>query len=158
MLPLLLLYILYKPPSGFQANYVAIATASHIIKMRDITVTTLLAFATQSVNTANKTLKNDIKETVTEETIKAKILNYRLYIDLIETIVKLIDRIIQRDTIVKVDDEITEIDDTCIMEAARQTLTEDQTDEQLKNEWENHTEACRRTQDKNRLMEQMSVR
>ena len=88
-------YILYKPPSGFQANYVAIATASHIIKMRNITVTTLLAFATQSANTANKTLKNDIKETVTEETIKAKILNYRLYIDLIETIVKLIDRVIQ---------------------------------------------------------------
>ena len=48
--------------------------------------------------------------------------------------------------------------DTCIMEAARQTLAEDQTDEQLKNEWENHTEARRRTQDKNRLMEQMSVR
>ena len=98
-------YILYKPPSGFQANYVAIATASHIIKTRDITVTMLLAFTTQSANTVNKTLKNDIKEMVTEETIKAKILNYRLYIDLIETIVKLI----QRDTIVKVDDEITEI-------------------------------------------------
>ena len=48
--------------------------------------------------------------------------------------------------------------DTCIMEAARQTLAEDQTDEQLKNEWENHTEARRRTQDKNRFMEQMSVR
>ena len=48
--------------------------------------------------------------------------------------------------------------DTCIMEAARQTLTEDQTDKQLKNEWENHTEARRRMQDKNRLMEQMSVR
>ena len=73
----------------------AIATVSHIIKTRDITVTMLLAFATQSANTANKTLKNDTKETVTEETIKAKILNYRLYIDLIETIVKLIDRVIQ---------------------------------------------------------------
>ena len=183
-------YILYKPSSGFQANYVAIATASHIIKTRNITVTTLLAFATQSTNTANKTLKNDIKETVTKETIKVKILNYRLYIDLIETIVKLIDCVIQRDAIVKVDDEITEINaliefmnnknaspkckqlkstitaeqftatdnDTCIMEAARQTLAEDQTDEQLKNEWENHTEACRRTQDKNRLIEQMSFR
>ena len=88
-------YILYKLPSGFQANYVAIATVSHIIKTRDITVTTLLTFTTQSANTANKTLKNDIKETVTEETIKAKILNYRLYIDLIETIMKLIDRVIQ---------------------------------------------------------------
>ena len=44
------------------------------------------------------------------------------------------------------------------MEAARQTLAEDQTGEQLKNEWENHTEARHRTQDKNRLMEQMSVR
>ena len=88
-------YILYKPPNGFQANYVAIVTASHIIKMRDITVTTLLAFATQSANTASKTLKNDIKEAVTEETIKVKILNYRLYIDLIETIVKLVDRVIQ---------------------------------------------------------------
>ena len=179
-----------QTPSGFQANYVAIATASHIIKTRDITVTTLLAFATQSANTANKALKNDIKETVTEETIKAKILNYRLYIDLIETIVKLIDHVIQWDAIIKVDDEITEINaliefmnnknaspkckqlkstitaeqftaadnDTCIMEAARQTLAEDQTDEQLKNEWENHTEARRRTQDKNRLMEQMLVR
>ena len=48
--------------------------------------------------------------------------------------------------------------DTCIMEAAKQALAEDQTDKQLKNEWENHTEACRRTQDKNRLMEQMSAR
>ena len=48
--------------------------------------------------------------------------------------------------------------DTRIMEAARQTLTEDQTNEQVKNEWENCTEARRRTQDKNRLMEQMSVR
>ena len=183
-------YILYKPPSGFQANYMAIATASHIIKTRDITVMTLLAFATQSANTAYKTLKSETKETVTEETIKAKILNYRLYIDLIETIVKLIDRITQRDAIIKVDDEITEINaliefmnnknaspkckqlkstitaeqftaadnNTRIMEAARQMLAEDQTDEQLKNEWENHTEAHRRMQDKNRLMEQMSVR
>ena len=81
-------YILYKPPNGFQANYVAIATG-------DITVTMLLAFATQSTNTASKTLKNDIKETVTEETIKTKILNYRLYIDLIETIMKLVNRVIQ---------------------------------------------------------------
>ena len=48
-------YILYKPPSGLQANYVATATASHIIKMRDITVTMLLAFTTQSMNTASKT-------------------------------------------------------------------------------------------------------
>ena len=183
-------YILYKPPSRFQANYVAIATVLHIIKTRDITVTMLLAFATQSTNTAYKTLKSDTKETVTEETIKAKILNYRLYIDLIETIVKLIDHVIQRDTIIKVDDEITKINtliefmnnkntspkckqlkstitaeqftatdnDTRIMEAARQTLAEDQTDEQLKNKWENHTEAHRRMQDKNRLMEQMSVR
>ena len=183
-------YILYKPPNGFQANYMAIATVSHIIKMRDITVTTLLAFATQSANTASKTLKNDIKEAVTEETIKAKILNYRLYIDLIETIVKLVDCIIQRDAIVKVDDKITEINtliefmnnknvspkckqlkstitaeqftaahnDTRIMEAAKQALTEDQTNEQLKNEWKNHTEAHRRTQDKNRLMELMSAR
>ena len=94
-------YILYKPPSGFQANYVAIATVSHIIKTGDITVTTLLAFTTQSTNTANKTLKNNIKETVTEETSKAKILNYRLCIDLIETIVKLIDHVIQRDAIIK---------------------------------------------------------
>ena len=86
---------MYKPPSGFQANYVAIATVSHIIKTRDITVTTLLAFATQSTNTAYKTLKSETKETVTEETIKAKILNYRLHTDLTETIVKLIDRATQ---------------------------------------------------------------
>ena len=127
---------------------------------------------------------------VTEETIKAKILNYRLCIDLIETIMKLIDCVIPRDAIVKVDDEITKINaliefmnnknaspkckqlkstitaeqftatgnNTPIMEAARQTLTKDQTNEQLKNEWENHTEARCRTQDKNRLMEQMLVR
>ena len=44
------------------------------------------------------------------------------------------------------------------MEAAKQALAEDQTNEQLKNEWENHTEARHRTQDKNRLMEQMSAR
>ena len=80
-------YILYKPPNEFQAKYVALATASHIIKTRDVTVTTLLAFATQSANTASKTLKNDIREAVTEDTLRTKILNYRLYIDLIETIV-----------------------------------------------------------------------
>ena len=183
-------YILYKAPNGFQANCVAIATVSHIIEMRDITVTTFLAFATQSANTASKTLKNDIKEAVTEETIKTKILNYRLYIDLIETIVKLVDRVVQRDAIIKVDDEITEINaliefmnnknvspkckqlkstitaeqftaadnDTRIMETAKQALAKDQTNEQLKNEWENHTEAHCRTQDKNRLMEQMLAR
>ena len=183
-------YILYKPPNGFQANYVAIATVSHIIKMKDITVTTLLVFRTQSANTASKTLKNDIKEAVTEETIKTKILNYRLYIDLIETIVKLVNQVAQRDAIIKVDDEITEINaliefmnnknvspkckqlkstitaeqftatdnDPRIMEAAKQALAEDQIDKQHKNEWENHTEARCRTQDKNRLMEQMSAR
>ena len=79
-------YILYKPPNEFQAKYMAIATASHIIKTRDITVTMLLAFATQSANTASK---NDIREAITEDTLRAKILNYRLYIDLIETIVTL---------------------------------------------------------------------
>ena len=69
----------------------AIATASHIIKTRDITVTTLQTFTTQSANTASKTLKNDIREAVTEEAIRTKILNYRLYIDLIETIVTLVE-------------------------------------------------------------------
>ena len=135
-------------------------------------------------------IKYQIKEAVTEETIKSKIFNYRLYIDLIETIMKLVDCVVQRDAIVKVDDEITEINtliefmnnknvspkckqlkstitaeqftatdnDTCIIEAAKQALAKDQTDEQLKNEWENHTEARHRTQDKNRLMEQMSAR
>ena len=82
-------YILYKSPNNFQAKYVALATASHIIKTRDVTVTTLLAFATQSANIASKTLKSDIREAVTEDTLRAKILNYRLYIELIETIVTL---------------------------------------------------------------------
>ena len=82
-------YILYKPPNEFQAKYVTLATASHIIKTRDVTVTTLLAFATQSANIASKTLKSDIREAVTEDTLRPKILNYRLYIDLIETIVTL---------------------------------------------------------------------
>ena len=82
-------YILYKSPNEFQAKYMALATASHIIKTRDITVTMLLAFATQSANIASKTPKSDIREAVTEDTLRAKILNYRLYIDLIETIVTL---------------------------------------------------------------------
>ena len=183
-------YILYKPPNKFQAKHMATATVSHIIKTRNITVTTLLAFATQSANTTSKTLKNDIREAVTEDTLRAKILNYRLYIDLIEIIVTLTERVVERDTIIKVDDEITEINariefmnnknaspkckqlnstitaeqfvatnnDTRIMEAAKQALAEDLTDEHLKNEWEKHTEACRKTQDKNRLMEQMTAR
>ena len=145
----------------------ALATASHIIKTRDVTVTTLLAFATQSANTASKTLKNDIREAVAEDTLRAKILNYRLYIDLIETIVTLTKRVVEQDTIIKVDDEITEINaqiefmnnknaspkckqlnntitaeqfvaannNTCIMEAAKQALAEDLTDEHFKNEW-----------------------
>ena len=38
--------------------------------------------------------------------------------------------------------------DMCIMEAAKQALAEDLTDEHFKNEWEKHTEACHKTQDK----------
>ena len=103
---------------------------------------------------------------------------------------KLVKRIVQRDAIIKVDDEIIKINvliefmnnknaspkckqlkstitveqftaadnDTHMMEAAKKALAEDQTDEQLKNKWENHTEARHRTQDKNRLMEQMLAR
>ena len=102
----------------------------------------------------------------------------------------LVEQVVQRDAIIKVDDEITEINaliefmnnknaspkckqlkntitaeqftaannNTHIMKAAKQALAEDQTNKQLNNEWENHTEARRRTQDKNRLMEQMSAR
>ena len=82
-------YILYKPPNKFQAKYMTLATGSHIIKTRDVTVTMLLAFVTQSANLASKTLKNNIKEALTEDTLRPKILNYRLYIDLIETILML---------------------------------------------------------------------
>ena len=45
-----------------------------------------------------------------------------------------------------------------IMDLARQTLNENLTDEYFRNEWEKHTEACNKTQDKTRLMEQMTAR
>ena len=167
-----------------------LATGSHIIKTRDITVMMLLAFTTQSANSAVKTLKNNIKEAPTEETFRPKILNYRLYIDLIGTILTLIECIAEQEAIVKVDDEITEINariefmnnnnvipkckqlnntitveqflavnnDMRIMDLAHQTLNENLTDEYFRNEWEKHTEACRKTQDKTRLMEQMTAR
>ena len=48
--------------------------------------------------------------------------------------------------------------DTCIIDLARQTLNENLTDEYFRNEWEKHTEACNKTQDKTRLMEQMTAR
>ena len=87
----------------------ALATVSHIIKTREVIVTTLLAFVTQSANIASKTLKSDIREAVPEDTLRPKILNYRSYIDLIERIVTLTERLVERETIIKVDDEITEI-------------------------------------------------
>ena len=183
-------YVIYKPPNEFQAKFVALATGSHIIKTRDVTVTMLLAFATQSANSAVKTLKNNIKEAPTEETFRPKILNYRLYIDLIRTILTLIECIAEREAIVKVDDEITKINariefmnnsnvipkckqlnnmitveqflvmnnNTCIMDLVCQTLNENLTDEYFRNKWEKHMEAHRKTQDKTRLMEQMTAR
>ena len=44
------------------------------------------------------------------------------------------------------------------MDAVKQALAEDLINEYFKNEWEKHTEACRKTQDKTRLMEQMTAR
>ena len=150
----------------------------------------LLAFTTQSTNSAVKILKNNIKEAPTEETFRPKILNYRLYIDLIKTILTLIKRIAEQETIIKVHDEITEINartefmnnsnviprckqlnnmitvgqflvtnnDMHIMDLAHQTLNENLTNDYFRNEWEKHTEACDKTQDKTRLMEQMTAR
>ena len=168
----------------------ALATGSHIIKTRDVTVTMLLAFATQSTNSAIKTLKNNIKEAPTEDTLRPKILNYRLYIDLIKTILTLTKRVVEREAIIKMDDKITEINariefmnnknvfpkckqlnntitveqflavnnNTCIMDLACQTLNENLTNKYFRNEWEKHTETCCKTQDKTRLMEQMTAR
>ena len=102
-------YILYKPPSKFQVKFVALATASHIIKTMDVTVTMLLAFTTQRVNSAVKILKNITKEAPMEEMLRPKILNYRQHVDLIQTLITLIECITEREPIVKTNDEITEI-------------------------------------------------
>ena len=93
----------------FQAKFVALVAASHIIKTRDITVITLLAFATQNANSAIKTIRNTIRDAPTEEMLRPKILNYRLYVDLIQTIITLIKCLAEQETSVKADDEVTEI-------------------------------------------------
>ena len=182
-------YILYKPPNEFQVKFIALTSASHIIKTRDVTVTTLLAFSTQNANSAIKTLKNTIRDAPTEEMLKPKILNYRLYMDLIQMIITLIKCIAKQEPIVKADDEVTKINtriefmnnsyifprckqlnnavtaeqfivvnDTRIMDAAHQTLSENTPDDYFTSEWQRHIEACRKTQDKTRLMEQMTAR
>ena len=69
----------------------------------------LLAFATQTATSAAKALKNTTREAHTEEALIAKVLNYRLYIDLIQKITELITHVTDREPIVKVDDEINEV-------------------------------------------------
>ena len=59
---------------------------------------------------------------------------------------------------VTVEQFIATNNDTRIMDAAKQALTENLTDEYFKSEWEKHTEAHHKTQDKTRLMEQMTAR
>ena len=70
---------------------------------------TLLAFAIQTATSAAKALKNAIKDVPNEETLKPKTLNYRLYIDLIQRITKLITHVTDREPIVKADNEVNEI-------------------------------------------------
>ena len=48
--------------------------------------------------------------------------------------------------------------DTCIMDLAHQKLNKNLPDEYFSNEWEKHTEACQKSQDNTKLMEQMTVR
>ena len=64
----------------------------------------------------------------------------------------------QLNNTVTVEQFVAANNDTHIMDAAKQVLAKDLTDEYFKNEWEKHTEACHKTQDKTRLMEQMTAR
>ena len=150
----------------------------------------LLAFTTQTATSATKALKNATKEAHTEEALKPKILNYRLYIDLIQKIMELINCIMDREPIVKVDDEINEINniiefmnnknmfpkckslnselsaeqfvtancDEGTMTSAHQVLTDNLPDDQIMAEWKKHTEACRKSKDKDKMFNQMNSR
>ena len=69
----------------------------------------LLAFATQNANSALKAAKNTRKEVSTKETLWPKILNYRLYIGLIDLLLELLDCIADWEAIIKADDEVREI-------------------------------------------------
>ena len=86
-------YIRVQPLKDFQAKFTVLANAAHMIRTRDVTVMTLLAFTTQTATSATKAIKNATKEAHTEEMLKPKIVNYRLYIDLIQKIIELITRI-----------------------------------------------------------------
>ena len=57
----------------------------------------------------------------------------------------------QLSKIVTVEQFLAMNNDTCIMDAARQTLNKNLTNKYFKNEWEKHTEARCKTQDKTRL-------
>ena len=80
-----------------------------MIRTRDVTVTTLLAFATQTATSAARALKDVTREAHTEEALIPKVLSYRLYMDLIQKITELITRVTEREPIIKADDEVNEI-------------------------------------------------
>ena len=80
-----------------------------MIQTRDVTVTTLLAFAMQTAMSAARALKNTTKEAHTKEVLKNKLLYYRLYVDMTQKITKLINCVTNREPNVKVDDEVNKI-------------------------------------------------
>ena len=57
-------------------------------------------------------MKNSVREAPHKEALRPKLLNYRLYVDLAQKITELMNCVISREPIVKVDDEINEINNT----------------------------------------------
>ena len=88
-------YIKIDTPPGQEAGakYVVTVSYCHWIPTRNITVVTLLAYATQRAQAAGNNLKSAIKEAPTEEDLCMKIAEHKCYINLVEVILKKITEI-----------------------------------------------------------------
>ena len=80
-----------------------------MIKTREVTVMTLLAFAMQNANANQRVAMKATRDTISHEQLCQKILNYRMYMQLIEMMTEAINKVMERDPIIKADDEIGKI-------------------------------------------------
>ena len=76
-------YIRIKTPKDMTAKYTTLTTTAHMMQGWDITVSVLLSFTAQAATVATKALRNVIREILSDEVLKQKILNHSCYMDLI---------------------------------------------------------------------------
>ena len=104
-------YIRIKNPNKEQsAKYIVLLLASNILWKQDIRVLVLLAFTVQKAAAAAKLLQTSTKEAPTEEALAPRVLDYRCYMDLVQTIIDNITTVTNKDiTCVKADNEVDAI-------------------------------------------------